>query len=291
MKTLSKISSLKTSLLLVLFFLAIAAQAQDYIYMKDGSEYKAKVEEITPDIIKFKKFDQPDGPVRIVKVQDIISIKYQDGTEEVFSKTIEEENTKETEKTKEEEQYVYDLGDKKEEPKEIEKPKSKFELNGHNRYVSLGAGFGNSYGGAGTRFQFRVGRIVGFGLHAGLGLYPRPFQMEGTGTFRDRLMFDLGLKLFCWKWVYVDFQLGMVGRDNSYYLYDTKTQYKFDDVLFGTALLAGADYIFGKHLGVNIAAGVSFPITNVGGGGGNGPFPTTKSDAYPAIDTGVFYKF
>ena len=71
-------------------FASIAAQAQDYIYMKDGTEWRAKVQEITSDEIKFKKFDQQDGPLRTVKKDDVISIRYQDGTEEIFSKTIEQ---------------------------------------------------------------------------------------------------------------------------------------------------------------------------------------------------------
>ncbi|MCG3164696.1 MAG: hypothetical protein POELPBGB_00455 [Bacteroidia bacterium] len=290
MKIISKTFLPKASFILIFSFLAVAAQAQDYIYMKDGSEYKAKVEEITPEIIKFKKFDQPDGPVRTVKINDVISIRYQDGTEEIFTKT--QEQPKETEPTNEE-QYVYSFDDDKQQEtrEEIEKPKSKFQLNGHDRYVSLGGGFGNSYGGAGTRFQFRVGGIVGFGLHTGLGLYPRPFFYDGTGSFQSRLMFDFGVKLFCWKWIYIDLQMAMVGRDDDYYLYETGDRGDFSDVLFGPALLGGVDYIFGKHLGVNVGAGVSFPITDVVGNNNGGPLPETESNVYPAIDAGVFYKF
>ncbi len=289
MKTRLEVFSHKLSIVVLFFFIALATQAQDYIFMKDGSEYKAKVEEITPDIIKFKKFDQPDGPVRTVKVQDVISIKYQDGTEEVFAKTIENKQIVETEKEHNTEQYVYTY-EAVEEEGEPEKTKSKFQLNGHDKYVSLGAGFGNSYGGAGTRFQFRVGGIVGFGLHTGLGVYPRPFFNPGTGSFQRRIQFDFGVKLFVYKWIYVDFQMGMVGRDDDYYLYETGDRGQFSDVLFGPALLGGADYIIGKHIGINVGAGVSFPITDVSGGGG-GPVPETETNVYPAIDAGVFYKF
>ncbi len=287
MKIRSKIFSHRLSAFLVFFLFALATQAQDYIYMKDGSEYKSKVEEITPELIKFKKFDQPEGPVRTVKVQDVISIRYQDGTEEVFTKVQEQTPAK----TETEDQYVYSFEeDKKEEKQQPKKPTSKFQLNGHDKYVSLGGGFGNSYGGAGTRFQFRTGGIVGFGLHVGLGVYPNPFYYAGTGSFQKRIQFDFGVKLFVYKWAYVDFQLGMVGRDHDYYLYNTGDRNDFSDVLFGPALLSGVDYIFGKHLGVNLAGGVSFPITGVQGNGGGGP-PSPKTNTYPAIDAGVFYKF
>ena len=284
MKTLSKIVERSYSVFSVLFLFVVSAQAQDYIYMKDGSEWKAKVEEITPEIIKFKKFDQPDGPVRTVKVQDVMSIKYQDGSEENFTKVEEKAPEKTTE-----EQYVYSYDNKVEE-QQPKKPKSKFELNGHNKYVCLGLGFGNSYGGAGTRFQFRTGGMVGFGLHVGLGVYPNPFNYVGTGSFAKRIQFDFGVKLFVYKWAYIDFQLGMVGRDHDYYLYNTGDRSDFSDVLFGPALLSGVDYIFGKHIGLNIAGGVSFPFTGVEGNGGSGP-PSPKTNTYPAIDAGVFYKF
>ncbi len=286
MKTHSKMFSRKLSAVVLFFFITIAAQAQDYIYMKDGSEYRAKVEEITPEIIKFKKFDQPEGPVRTVKVEDVISIRYQDGTEEAFTKVQEQT----PEKTTEEDQYVYSFEGDKKEKEQPEKPKSKFQLNGHDKYVSLGAGYGNSYGGAGTRFQFRTGGVVGFGLHVGLGVYPNPFYYVSTGSFAKRIQFDFGVKLFVYKWVYVDFQLGMVGRDQEYYLYNTGDRSDFSDVLFGPALLTGCDYIFGKHIGLNIAGGVSFPFTGVEGNGGSGP-PSPKTNTYPAIDAGVFYKF
>lgn len=289
MKIHLEIFSRKLSTAVLFFFIALAVQAQDYIYMKDGSEYKAKVEEITPDIIKFKKFDQPDGPLRTVKVQDVISIKYQDGTEEVFAKTIENKQVVETEKEHKTEQYVYTY-EAVEEEGEPEKPKSKYELNGHDNYVSLGAGFGNSYGGAGTRFQFRKGGIVGFGLHLGLGVYTPPFSSPGTGSFQGRIMFDFGMKLFVYKWIYLDAHLGIMGRDHDYYLYDANRYSGDSGIIFGPAVMAGADYIFGKHIGLNIGAGAAFGIEGIESSG-NGNGPKTKSDAYPAIDAGVFYKF
>ncbi len=288
MKILSKIFSLRLSLFVFLFFIAIAVQAQDYIYMKDGSEYKAKVEEITPDIIKFKKFDQPDGPLRTVKVQDVISIRYQDGTEEVFGKTI--EGNKAKEETIKEKEYVYSYEEgKKEERKELEKPQSKFELNGHDKYVSLGGGFGNSHGGAGIRFQFRTGGIVGFGLHCGLGLYTQPIQ-NNDPKFFQRVMVDFGLKMFVYKWVYLDAHLGIMGRRHESYLYDSNLYSGRSEVIFGPSFMAGVDYIIGKHLGINVGAGVSLGMQRVDDSFGINP-NKIGSVTLPAMDAGVFYKF
>lgn len=56
----------------------------DLIITKKGDEIEAKVEEITPEMIKYKKASQTDGPLRNIPVSDVFMIKYKDGTKEVF---------------------------------------------------------------------------------------------------------------------------------------------------------------------------------------------------------------
>lgn len=275
--------------MLLLIFIAAQALAQDYIYMKDGSEYRAKIQEILPEEIKFKKFDQPDGPLRTVKIADVISITYQDGTEEVFGKTMPDKKTNETETDYGKQEYVYSYSDEKKENKTIEKPKSKFEENRHDNYVSLGSGFGNSYGGAGMRFQFRKGGIVGFGLHTGFGLYTAPIY-NNDPKFFQRIMFDFGLKLFVYKWIYINAHIGMMGRDHESYLYDSDRYSGRSEVLFGPSFMAGVDYIIGKHFGINTGAGVSLAFQRIDNSYGPNP-NKIGSVTLPAMDAGLFYKF
>ena len=75
-----------------LFFAALAficcsnaLQAQDIITLKDGYEIQAKVLEIEDQIIKYKEFDNQDGPTHDIQKSDVFSIKYEDGTKYVFS--------------------------------------------------------------------------------------------------------------------------------------------------------------------------------------------------------------
>jgi len=70
-------------LFICLFFIPFL-QAQDVIYKKDGSEIKAKVVEIEQANIKYKKFEQLDGPLRNLDKAVIFMIIYEDGTKEVF---------------------------------------------------------------------------------------------------------------------------------------------------------------------------------------------------------------
>jgi hypothetical protein len=56
----------------------------DIIYMLDGTETKGLVIEITEKVIKYKKIEQLDGPIRNVNVDDIFMIIYKDGTREIF---------------------------------------------------------------------------------------------------------------------------------------------------------------------------------------------------------------
>ena len=70
----------------VLFFISIAsAVAQDIITLKNGTDIKALVKEIDDGIVKYKKFDNPDGPNYTLKSSDIYIIKYSNGNVDVFS--------------------------------------------------------------------------------------------------------------------------------------------------------------------------------------------------------------
>ncbi|WP_419511076.1 hypothetical protein [Alistipes sp.] len=81
----------KTILLLLAAFCGVlAATAQDLIVKTDATKVEAKVTEITPDAVRYKRFSNPDGPTYVVPVADISYIQYANGEKEVFkaSETI-----------------------------------------------------------------------------------------------------------------------------------------------------------------------------------------------------------
>jgi len=72
-------------LLLSSFLINFLCFSQDILTYKNGTETKVKVTEITSSEVKFKKFDNIDGPLYSILKSDLFMIKYENGTKEVFS--------------------------------------------------------------------------------------------------------------------------------------------------------------------------------------------------------------
>lgn len=118
-------------------------------------------------------------------------------------------------------------------------------------YFALGAGFGRSYGGIGMRAQARFGKKQGFGLHAGLGYNP-----SNAGG----VCFGVGAKFFYYRWLYINAQVGIVTYDYYWDYWD----YYNPESYFGISILAGGDFFFNDHIGMNAAIGPTIiPDLNV----------------------------
>jgi hypothetical protein len=72
------------SLLLVLFALGFC-QSQDLITKKTGEDIKAKVTEITASEVKYQLFDNLSGPVYSLNKSEVLLIKYENGTKDIFT--------------------------------------------------------------------------------------------------------------------------------------------------------------------------------------------------------------
>lgn len=79
------LKSLALSLLFVVGGGVLSAEAQDIITTKDAEEITAKVQAITPQGITYLKWDHLDGPTYFIDSSDVLFIKYQNGTKEVFT--------------------------------------------------------------------------------------------------------------------------------------------------------------------------------------------------------------
>ncbi|MBO0939964.1 hypothetical protein J2I47_25690 [Fibrella sp. HMF5335] len=69
----------------LLMLLAVVAQAQDNIILKSGQEVPAKVLEVSKADIKYKRTDNPDGPIYTITAGEVFMIKYANGTKDVLS--------------------------------------------------------------------------------------------------------------------------------------------------------------------------------------------------------------
>lgn len=72
------------TLLIAAFLFAANMQAQDVIHKKNGQILQTKVVELGVGEIKYRLFDQPDGPIYVVEKESIAKIIFQDGHTELY---------------------------------------------------------------------------------------------------------------------------------------------------------------------------------------------------------------
>ena len=71
--------------LLVTATAALTATAQDLIVKTDSTRIEARVAEISPENIRYKRFARPDGPVYVLPVAQVAYIRYADGFMEYYA--------------------------------------------------------------------------------------------------------------------------------------------------------------------------------------------------------------
>lgn len=74
---------LTTTLVLVFFY--IHGFTQDIITQKSGEDVKAKIIEVTQTEVKYKKFDNLTGPTFTMAKADILMVRYENGTKDIFN--------------------------------------------------------------------------------------------------------------------------------------------------------------------------------------------------------------
>ena len=67
---------------------SFSLNAQDILVRKGGEIENVKVLEVSPTEVKFKKSNNPDGPIFIEKRSSLYSIKYQNGEVQTFEDSI-----------------------------------------------------------------------------------------------------------------------------------------------------------------------------------------------------------
>jgi hypothetical protein len=77
----------KISTIISILLITYSAKSQDIIIKKNGDDLKVKVIEITKEEIKYKNFENIDGPVYYISKNDVFMIRYQNGTKETFIET------------------------------------------------------------------------------------------------------------------------------------------------------------------------------------------------------------
>src|SRR5688500_716753 len=92
---------LKLSFLISFIFVSAGFKAfcQDTIYKTNGTEIQAKILEITSSEIKYKRFDNLQGPTIYMPKAEVFMIKYENGTKEIINQQPGQEKKKQEVKT------------------------------------------------------------------------------------------------------------------------------------------------------------------------------------------------
>lgn len=83
---------MKKLLLCSILLISSVGFSQDVITLTDGRTVTAKILELTPDQVKYKKTDNLEGPTYTVPVSDLAKIRYANGSEDTFSAPKSAEN-------------------------------------------------------------------------------------------------------------------------------------------------------------------------------------------------------
>ena len=83
-------------LIILLCAIVAQAQAQDIIITSSSEKIEAKIDEVSTNQIKYKKFSNLEGPTFIIETNKVSSILFSNGDVMSFSKDIEEKNVPDT---------------------------------------------------------------------------------------------------------------------------------------------------------------------------------------------------
>ena len=85
---------MKNILLIILFICSSSIiKAQDTLSTRSGESIIAKVLEVTTNEVKYKKFNNLNGPDIIILKSDLLQIRYENGTKDDFNNIIKKEDT------------------------------------------------------------------------------------------------------------------------------------------------------------------------------------------------------
>lgn len=78
----------KILFLTVALLLALATKAQDLIVKTDSTRIQAQVTEVSPEVVRYKRFAAPNGPTYLLPVDQICYIRYVDGYVEGYNRQV-----------------------------------------------------------------------------------------------------------------------------------------------------------------------------------------------------------
>ena len=187
--------------LVILFIAAIhSIAAQDLMVLRDGNIIDVNVLEISATEIKYRRIDHLDGPLIIVLVSDVLSIRYQNGTTQIFTnaQASQAERTQVTgtsQRSKDQDKFIFGISANAGGALALAiggAPGLRLEFGKGNFNAELNLGIGEAgMSGLATFNYFWPSRIGGFYLGGGLGGAERYHYNRYTSN----AFFEFGLNI------------------------------------------------------------------------------------------------
>ena len=93
--------------ILTLGLFTISIYSQDIITTKSGEDIKAKITEVTQTEIKYKKFDNLEGPIFSILKSEVIMIVYENGTKDILKDVTQQQAKTNTAQLSNTNQVIY----------------------------------------------------------------------------------------------------------------------------------------------------------------------------------------
>ena len=84
--------------LFLLIMISTIGYSQDILTKKNGEDIQAKVLEVTTGEVKYKKFDNQSGPTFTILKSELLMVRYENGTKDIFSESKKAESVIQTDR-------------------------------------------------------------------------------------------------------------------------------------------------------------------------------------------------
>jgi len=229
------------------FFFAggvFSAHAQDIIILKDGNMIEARVTEISPSEIRYKRYSHLDGPTVVIPSASVLSIRYENGKVERLGDAVPS--------TRPQSARVPAAGSES----------SALDPQDLNFGISLNpAGFIPRTGGLSLSFDFTKGKFNSkIDIRSGLGLHSTFYGKEYFGISPSFNYFHHSRIGGFYIGGILEYSVGEIFMDDSgHYIEDGEITHRF-----GLALNAGYTFVTqsGAYFRAGFAGGYSFGAGN-----------------------------
>jgi hypothetical protein len=257
-----------------LFLLSISVHAQDIITLRNGDEIRARVTEISASEIRYKRFDNLEGPTIVLPRADVFFINYENGTREIITPTSDaggttQPTTNVSQGHARQQQQVAQRREptqqgstrqqttQRREPRQtVNTPHSKF-------YVGVSGGYGfRGYGFKG-RAHFGPRTPTSFGLSSGAYFFNHRIGV-GLGAYDTRASYeDFNFAILARTFFVGPVFYGHWGRHNGKFFFPTKIGIGINADIWRLQENYGDGREFygdfrGRGLGIFCSAGVAY---------------------------------